>query len=227
MKFLKKPFTLILLTVLFAGSASASSSFSGSADLTFALSGDLDGVNVTPLGDLWDEGSLMLGDATSSQTFNFPSTAQGSFASSGQVNDSEDEYQDVVSAHTAQFTFWFDNQSTGAREFSLSLNYILHAVASGEYASSVVQITSGDYDSDEASAYLFDDQENVTVNGSFEPYVFNLAAGTDAYFDVYVGVTGNIKGTTPVPLPAAVWSFLMGLMGVFGFARRARVGRVV
>ena len=33
---------------------------------------------------------------------------------------------------------------------------------------------------------------------------------------------GKISDVSPVPLPAAVWSFLIGLMGVLGFKKRKR-----
>ena len=220
----------VLLAMLFtSGSgAYASSSFSGSANLAFAFSGNMDGVNIVHSGSYSVDGSDTYGYASFSQELTFPSPASGSFSAVGDVGYS-DLYQDPISENIAQFSFGLENKSGQSKQFSLSLDYILHAVASGEFAYSLVQLEFGDTDYDAAEAYVsgfFQDEGDVTVEGAFDPYQFNLASGEKANFDVIVGVTGNIAGTTPVPLPGAVWPFLAGLIGLLGLNKKSKIAKV-
>lgn len=220
----KSPFMflrrLVVLGALTAGSieANASSSFSGSADLAFNYAGDMAGILVALNGNYVDDGSLLVGDATSVEALSFPNPDAGSFSVSGSVNDSQGGQ--AHSSHIASYDLTFTNESADVRSFTLSLDYVLHAVVTGEYANSVVQISFGDSGYDEVTAYLFDAMNDVGITASSGQIAFNLGAGAIQNFNVTVGVVGDYAGTTPVPLPAAAWLFLAGMFGMLGIEKR-------
>ncbi|CAD6880053.1 hypothetical protein [Methylomonas albis] len=209
----------LALLAVGASNAYATSSFTGSAALTFTYSGDLSGIVVGYVGSgNVDDGTEVYGDAVLQPNFNFPDQASGEFSVVGSVNDSEG--QNIHSAQIATFALSFVNHSGQSRSFGLSLDYLLHAVVVGEFANSAVQISFGDYGYDELTADLFSGQDNISLAGSSGVFNFDLAANETGSFSVNVGIVGDLLGTTPVPLPAAAWSFLVGLLGLLGVNKK-------
>jgi hypothetical protein len=71
---------------------------------------------------------------------------------------------------------------------------------------------------------LFGFTGNSVNNGTLQSYVLGSATlGADGTLTI----NGNGGGTAPVPLPAAVWLFGSGLMGLVGVSRRRKAAAAV
>lgn len=215
-----KGYILLVLSMGFtvcAPLASGSSDFSGAANIGYLLSGDLTGIDIVANGNYVLDSSANSGDWAVSPPVFGQNNSGGEFSLSGNVNIGE-----LHSSYLADFELSFTNNSSQSHIFGLSLNYVLNAIAGGEFASSQVQISYGDSGYDEASAYLFNNQQNVTQQSVSDVYSYNLAQGDAATFSIHVAITGDLVGTTAatVPLPAAAWTFLAGLIGLLGIAKK-------
>lgn len=106
----------------------------------------------------------------------------------------------------------------------LSFSYLLSASATGQNADTDVNI---DYFSDEDPAFVGSDYVNhanifgfpVTTATNAKGFSMTLAPGEAGYYLADVVIKGNLMAA-PVPLPAAAWSFLAGLLGILGLKRR-------
>jgi hypothetical protein len=93
------------------------------------------------------------------------------------------------------------------------LNYQLSAAASGQFADSNINMDyylGSDVPVNVALNASVFDQANAAKN-SFDTIVFNLDPGSSMTFHSDVTIDGNLSAS-PVPLPAAAWSFLAGLL---------------
>ncbi len=224
--------------LLGAQAAQANTTFAGSSILTFTINSitnlneahptDLSGLEI--LGSFsqpTDEFSLYAittGDgaviannqdvAPFAVTSNFSKT----FAVSGSVLDGS-----VDSYHTGLYNLAFNNIGSDDYAINLTLAYQLNASANDLTAVSNVAVDYYNQNfsiSDLATVGAFTLAESLTdkqsVIGSFAPYTFMLNAGSNELISADVVITGNLQAA-PVPLPAATWLFLTGLMGVLGF----------
>lgn len=106
---------------------------------------------------------------------------------------------------------------TGTIDFSLSSNSLTITVGSISYFESddnglpTISLFSGDLD-----AFNF----STTLDGnSFDSY-FNTFDGFDSNGLAINGTWNSTVTLSPVPVPAAVWLFGSGLLGLVGVARR-------
>lgn len=218
--FYKPYYASLLAFILFtSGTATsfASSAFSGSASFTLtpAIAVDFADFDISYSGSYIDNGSASTGDALLSPAFVFLTPAAGLFSVSGSVNEGE-----VYSRHNANFEVSFANNSTVSRSLSFTLGYILDATASGEFANSVVQFSYGNQGYGEVEVNQFDNHLNTVGNSGDEFFNIILAANSSYTLNLNVGVTGDLLGTTPVPLPPAAWSFLLGIAGLAGLLKK-------
>lgn len=217
----RKPFLLAILmiggVINVTPDVYASSSFNGYAELTYDLSGaDLSGISVSSYFDYIDDASY--GDGTW-----FPSFTQNAntdkFQVSGFVNVGE-----VNASYNGGYFLTLVNGSADARMVDVNVSYLLQASVAGENAQSTVQLEhASGYD--EAYVSVFGDSDLITVFGLTDTFSFMLAGNSQETFHVLnLGVVGNVfsSNTTTVPIPPAAWSFLMGLVAVFGLNKRAK-----
>jgi hypothetical protein len=216
-----KPYhaSLLAITLMVSGSATsfASSVFSGSANFTLtpASADEFVGIDISYTGGYVDNGSVVTGGALLNPVFVFLTPDAGSFSISGSVNEGE-----VGSRHNANFQVSFANNSTVSRSLSFTLAYELDATASGEFANSVVQLSYGNQGYGEVEVNQFNNHLNIIGNSGDEFLNIILAANSSYNLNLYVGVAGDLLGTTPVPLPPAAWSFLLGIVGLVGLLKK-------
>lgn len=218
--------------------AAAATSFNSSAGLSYSIEsianltnpGDLSGLEIVGYfrqidapAYPGDEYSQVQINGTGSVAANNPDLATGSafsynFAASGTLaNGTLDAH------HLAWYGLEFRNNGSDSYAISLRLDYLLSAAVGAETDSSSVTIDffNGDgllwqgYDRVDTA---FNDLD-VVLAGSSGPFGFELAAGQvdGLYADVRMD---NHLEASPVPLPAAVWSFLAGVIGMLGLKKR-------
>ncbi|QPK63975.1 VPLPA-CTERM sorting domain-containing protein [Methylomonas sp. LL1] len=144
------------------------------------------------------------------------------FSTSGSVGNGQ-----VDSSHLGWFSLDFANNTADTYEINVKLDYLLDAGVGGDFAHSSVSIdyfnndyTFSGYSSIEAGTLPL--ALTATQSGSSGIFSFTLAPNATELLYADVRITGNLAAS-PVPLPAAVWMFLAGLMGVLGLNKRKAV----
>ena len=232
--------SLVLLSgvLLGAQSAQANTTFAGSSVLTFTINSitNLNDAHPTDLSGLQILGSFLqptdefsfyantTGDGAISAnnpevaSFAVTSSFSKTFAVSGSVLDGS-----VDSHHTGLYNLAFNNTGLDDYAIDLTLAYQLNASANDLTAESNVAVdyynqTFSVSDFATVGAYTLAESlsDTQSVIGSFAPYTFTLNAGSNELVFANVVITGNLQAA-PVPLPAATWLFLTGLIGVLGF----------
>lgn len=223
---------LIAWSLLGIGNSQASSSFNSQATLDFTINNI---ANVTNPGDL--SGLAILGSFTQagSPTSYLSVTGDGSlvadnpdfvslpvtlgsplvstFAVNGNVSDGT-----VDSSTAGWYTLMFNNSSaTDDYNVNLTLAYNLLANVGGQFADSDVIVdaysdSNPSLGSDFINASMFALQ-NAVANNAFPQFTLDIAPGTSLGLYVDVTVRGDLQAS-PVPLPAAIWSFLAGLLSI-------------
>ncbi|WAR46477.1 hypothetical protein [Methylomonas rapida] len=143
------------------------------------------------------------------------------FAFDGGVSDGAIDYN-----HLGLYDIGFVNNGSEAFDITLNMSYRLFAEVAGDStAFSSVMIGYSDdlgefygVDSIDAAGYL-------PITSAFSeyaaPYTFTLAAGDSKMFYIDINHYGYLEANAaPVPLPAAAWSFLAGLLGIVGMKKR-------
>jgi hypothetical protein len=207
------------LTLLGAGNSEANSSFNSQAALTLSIGTHSSDLLINGLFQGFSDNGIISGDGTIAAIFPAgtpvvttsgdyvfdPFSAQGN-ASNGDI---------FGSIFTGWYSFNFTNQSLSAMTVSLTLNYQLSAAASGQFADSNVNLDyylENDVPVNVALNASVFDQANAAING-LDSVVFNLDPGSSKTFHSDITIDGNLSATpSPVPLPAASWSFLAGLL---------------
>ncbi|MCQ8117267.1 VPLPA-CTERM sorting domain-containing protein [Methylomonas rosea] len=213
--------TVVILGLLLPGiknDAFASIDFSNQASLTFALDGAYAGLQAN---GSFNQEIILPGDdnggtvtATNQDLSSLDLDQAYQFAVTGSVADGS-----ISANHVGHYTFNFTNNSTNTYSILLSIPYVLSATTNG-IDSSLSLVFSDDVDIfDEiyfsASVFGNSNVENIgTLSRSF-----TLSANQQKNFYVDLTSTADIYAA-PVPLPAAVWSFLAGLFGILGIKKR-------
>lgn len=226
--------TLALLTL--GQNAQASSSFNSQATILFGIGDVANGVTATSTYAPADAaysyvfaapGSVGAVLPASANAVEIPSLGFGvahTFAVSGYASAGN-----FTSQHTGWYQLDFLNESSQDQQIALTLNYILQAAIQGDADTDVV-IDFSDAVSSQllGNAFFNNGVLNVT---SYDPaiviaadknimtYTFTLAQGEARSFFTDVTINGALQPAA-VPLPAAVWSFLAGLMGLLGVKKR-------
>jgi len=226
----RKPILLTAVTLLLSAlvpSAHASSHYSGNVDFAYTISatnrnsnGDMQSLSIA---DFFGSGSY----AESGSSSYTPSYQ--AFSGLGVLHNVSLQAQDsvqlgaAVSDYFSSLLISFDNISLDVNDIfdiNIDFSYTLHAQVAGEYA-----------DADANFAYS---NENYTLNNfdfahasnfdvfaevfGFDSFGFVLTAGQteNLYFDS--SVKGELEATV-VPVPAAIWLFASGVVGLLGVQR--------
>ena len=218
------------LTLFGVGNSQANSSFTSQAALNVSVDTPFSDLEITGLFKQDQDNSyngIINGDGSVAAVFSagLP-TVTGSnyafdlFSVSGHATNGEV----AGSSYTGWYSLGFTNQSLSAMSVSLTLNYALAAAASGQYADGSVSLDYYMDNSPSVNVFL-----NTSVFGQTNAedkdakiITFNLDPGTTQTFHSDVTLNGTVSAS-PVPLPAAVWSFLAGLLVMLrGTANYAR-----
>lgn len=228
--FSKRKLMLITLTGLVAGysNAQASSSFNDQAQISFSvdtISPDLE------ISGLFEQGAAENGltDGDGAVLFSLPSAvpavASGVYQfDTFSVSGSGSNGSIYGTSYTGWYSLSFVNHGATAIAVDLTLNYALTASVSGQYASSNVNMDYYLGNNYPDNVYLISsvyESLNVTNNDS-KVISLNIDSGATQTFYVDVTLSGDLQAS-PVPLPAAAWSFLAGLLGLLGVKKRKPV----
>ncbi|MDD2761432.1 MAG: hypothetical protein PHH11_14220 [Methylomonas sp.] len=151
----------------------------------------------------YTEGSVVLGNV-----FNH------SFSISGQLNSGILDYSQV-----AWYEIGFNNNAETSFDISLRASYTLATEINGQVGSASVGLSL--YDDNQL--YWTDmaiGESGAPGYATFEQAItLTVLPGENRRFYLDVGHDGYIEAA-PVPLPAALWPFMAGLVGIFGFKKR-------
>lgn len=152
-----------------------------------------------------------------------PITAADALVRADDINNNTPVYQNGLTALTSPVTVTSLSQADGATDGSIHVRrdpaYTVSA-ASGNY-----RLLMADYRLDPAEAAA-----GINTNDSFSPPTGFVGGITDhaAYRitlrsdSLHFSLDGNTITASPVPVPAAVWLFGSGLIGLAGLAQRTR-----
>lgn len=208
-------------------SAQASSHYSGSVDFSYTISatnrnsnGDMQSLSIA---DFFGSGSY----AESGSSTHAPSYQ--AFNGLGVLHNVSLQAQDgiqlgaAVSDYFSNLLISFENISLDVNDIfdiNIDFSYTLSAQAAGEYADvdASFAYSNENFDLDNfdfAHASNFDVFAEVF---GFDSFGFVLTAGQteNLYFDS--AVTGQLEATV-VPVPAAIWLFASGVVGLLGVQR--------
>jgi len=236
-----------LPAVLFAGlslmgmsGAQASSELASSAKITFTIDnisnltqpGLINPVDLGIFGSFEQDGSsyaYLNGDASindnnPSELSQFSSLPELIFSHTFAINGSANDGS-LESYHLGFYGLsLYNNGLTDTYTVDLGFSYLLSASAAGQNADTDVSI---DYFSDEDLSFVGSDyvtHSNIfgfpvsTANNS-GTFSITLAPGAAGFYLADVVINGNLTAA-PVPLPAAAWLFLAGLLGILGVKKR-------
>ncbi len=229
---------LIATLMLGVGNSEAGSSFNSQATLSFTIDGisninnpgDLSGLDI--LGSFEQAGSPISylsttgngnGIARNPSVGAVPVTIGNPFVHTFSANGNVSSGT-VESGNVGWYSLALNNTSaTDDYKVNLTLAYNLLANASGQFADSdvILDVFTND---NPLSGNIFVNADalsspNAGANGSFPQYTFDIAHGSSLVLSSDVTINGNLQAS-PVPLPAAAWSFLAGLLSVLGCKKR-------
>ncbi len=235
----KTTFLALGFGLLGSGGALASSTFNSSAALTFVIDGienqtnpgSLTGLEILGTFDQIDAPGYAGGDYSlvgivgdGQVKANNPAIAQAggfskTFTVSGIVSNGS-----IDSHHLGWYGLTFQNTGTDVYTISAHFDYELHAGIGGENGFSSVTVDYFNEDGLLLSGYDSADAAfiapNVLKSGTSGLFNFSLAAGAFEGLYADVVIDAHLQAS-PVPLPAAVWSFLAGLLGILKMKKRA------
>ena len=140
----------------------------------------------------------------------------GAFSTSG----ASAVFGTVDTLQTGLFGLTFSNSSPFSYALTVTLNYQLNAAALGVYANTMINLDYWDDDGittghDFVGAATFPAQANAQ-------WQFNLASGATENLYTQVGIESHLDSTAlaVVPLPSAIWGFLLALFGITVVNRR-------
>lgn len=205
------------LTLFGVGNSQANSSFNSQAALGMSI-GTLPSdllINGSFQQALADNG-IISGDGSVAAVFpaGLPTVTGGNYAFDLFSVSGHAANGDVSgSTYTGWYSLGFTNQSLSAMSVSLTLNYALATAVSGQFADSSVSLDY--YMNNDPSANVFLNAsvfgQTSTANNDAKIITFNLDPGSTQTFHSDVTINGNVSAS-PVPLPAALWLFLTGLL---------------
>lgn len=237
--------TIIGMATLYAGEAAASASFVSNATVNFSVanitsaSGDLSGLEMT--GSFMRSGdgfpfvyTAIAGEARviddnpeiteTTSALHVGDAFSHSFALDGLVLDGAIDFNQV-----AWYDLGFVNHGSESLDVTLDFSYELSTEIAGQGGTTGVRIEYWDW-ADPETVTLAGIDATTEIPDAFEGYASNIAQITftldqnspSKAFGINVNHTGFLEAA-PVPLPAAVWPFLTGLMGIAGLGKRKRL----
>jgi hypothetical protein len=152
------------------------------------------------------------------------------FAVSGFANSGS-----VETYHVGYYQFDFTNSSESSETLLLNLNYDFLSSTSGSFVNNSFKLDFWQQGAEpgqsislgyaELSAGLlfaqsYSDAVSLSNDLKSMSYELNLSAGATQSIYADLTVTNNLA---PVPLPASMWFFVTGVMGLFGLKKRFRL----
>lgn len=127
------------------------------------------------------------------------------------------------SHHLGWYGLEFTNLGSDVYSISVRLTYVLQAAVTGESGTGSVSV---DYFSTDGQTIAGYDRADAWLGapiaasfGQSDIFNFELAAGEAQGLFADVVIESHLEAS-PVPLPAAAWSFLAGLLGFLGVKKR-------
>lgn len=115
-----------------------------------------------------------------------------------------------------------NNSATDSYALNLNFNCLLEALTVGDFANAIVSL---DYFSDDDASFSgfaeIESSNLVTPSLQTEQalsWLLTLAPGESRHYLVDVAIRAG--AVAEVPLPAAIWSFLAGIIGLLGMTKR-------
>jgi len=206
---------LLLLSLCNSTNSFASSLFDSGAIITFNFSSNTDGLDIT--GDFGIPDSFVIADdgvaypivPTVLPTPGNPNP----FSVKGLANSGQ-----LKSQHIGVISLSISNPTASERTVDLTMDYELHASVNGDDWDSdvVIDFYNNDFSfsgSDFINATLSVPSSNdFTQTGSSGLFSFTLAPGASETLSADVKITSTLQAN--IPLPAAVWLFLAGFLGI-------------
>jgi hypothetical protein len=216
------------LSVGFAPAASAISTYDALAEFTLTLTSVTD-VTGAPVADGWDVTALgkdfggadltEIGDATATGSVSVvsPSVSLGIEDSIIQSSTSSGTAIDGTAATDAltDLDISVDNFSGQALTFSFDWSVVLEASATGDALANASVDFLDDLGYVDILEIVTDKSQDINTGGSFMFTLLNAESNPIAGFVDTFG-----EATAVIPVPAAVWLFGSGLLGLVGVARR-------
>lgn len=220
-------FTTALLLPVITPSAQASSHYSGNVDFAYTITASNRNVN----GDMQ---SLSIADflefgnhAESGSSAASPSYQ--AFSGLGVLHNLSLQAHDsiqlgaAVSDYFSKLLITFENISLDVDDIfdiNIDFSYSINAQAAGEYADADVSFaySNENFDLDNFDFAHASNYEAFAEVFGFDSFGFVLTAGQteNLYFDS--AVSGQLEATV-VPVPAAIWLFASGMVGLLGVQR--------
>lgn len=215
---------LLAFTFVLAGNAEASTAFDSQASIGFSIASIP--TEVSAVGSFAQtisysflDGDGVISDANSNAVFSLGENHV--FAVGGNAGLSSGG--SVASSHLGGYQFQVTNNSaTVSYTIDMQLNYDLAVFTSGEFADSDIVADFSDQAGWLENVYVYAATYDAPASGAYGAVVvpsFSLAPGEIKTFYADVVIGGNLYAS-PVPLPAAAWLFLSGLLGVVGVKKR-------
>jgi hypothetical protein len=214
----------------FAPAASAISTYDALAEFTLTLTNVTDatgaevtsGWGVTAFGDgVVDLNESGVATATGSISVIDPAVSLSILDSITQSSTSSGSATDGFSSTDAltDLTISVDNFSGQVLTFSFDWNVVLQASATGDADAEASVDFLDDVGAVDILYIVNDRTADLITGGSF---AFELASAEFNDIAGFVDTTGT--ATAVIPVPAAVWLFGSGLLGLVGIARRKQAG---
>lgn len=210
--------------------ASANLSYSVASIVNLTNPGDLSGLQIagsfqqidTPVYDGGDYSwSDIVGDGSVSAQ-NPGLSAAGAFSYRFAVDTSLNSGA-LNSHHLGWYGLEFTNLGSDVYSISVRLDYDLQVAVTGENGTGSVSV---DYFSSDGQTLAGYERADAWLGapiaasiGQSDAFNFELAAGEAQGLFADVVIESHLEAS-PVPLPAAAWSFLAGLMGLLGIKKR-------
>jgi hypothetical protein len=242
---IKKLSATLLLSILGVGASEASVSFVSQAEIGFSVTNVVNSVSAS--------GSFKPADSNTNWVYALDNEANpldssqyeviannpvvslslGSthtFAVSGFANSGS-----VETHHVGYYQFDFTNSSESSETLQLNLNYDFLSSTSGSFVNNSFKLDFWQQGAEpgqsialgyaELSAGLLFAQsysDAVLLSNDLKSMIYglNLSAGAKQSIYADLTVTNNLA---PVPLPASMWFFVTGVMGLFGLKKRFRL----
>jgi len=152
------------------------------------------------------------------------SAVPGSYSRTLQLDTTAADWSEISANYLAWFSLAFNNTSlTDSYAVNLTLSYDLFVSTSGNSAFSDATVNYYNADSSisnfAAPDYVQASTQAIASALASNSRVFDFILAPGGAETVYVDATITATAA-PVPLPAAVWSFLAGLMGILGLKKR-------
>ncbi len=243
--------SILILTGLLSQTASASSLYSGSADLNININRIINQSNPragygndimysgkTQLDS--DSESIISGTGTvtptasSSSLPSMPSILPENFSFNqslqveGNVSDGMiDSYYYYSWADLQELMF--ENTSSDTYQIDYTVSYNLSTMTGGDFSNATMSISGQNLGITDDYVEVNSDTVIANTDNASDSFTLSiiLAAGDSLFFDPAIEFAGAAEASAaPVPVPAAIWMFMAGIMTLTGYKRKCSVDQL-